>query len=267
MPAGPWLNNAIWVTIAGYLYFRGTKTASRNCKIMSSRSRTGVSDETVQDLTKLGPVSIKDPRILLSSLVVSSCAWLGPFCSEGWKWALLMLSLGAFLSPLTLPSIDIKYEDLKRPFRLFAKWGVSKLDKYFKQLLIGLVIFRFLRLPWLGRIVSSYASQCFPIMEGSGSRIFEEVAGAGAIILIQMLLLRLSQLFVNGTVLCVLWLCSVSFLWMSLQFEADEVLKAKPLELATLALLLTTTGIDFLDDVLEAVIENVGEKEKVSDEE
>ena len=51
-----------------------------------------------------------------------------------------------------------------------------------------------------------------------------------------MILLHLSQMLPSGLLLSTVWLACISFLWMSLQYEAGEVLKAEPLKISGLVL-------------------------------
>jgi hypothetical protein len=170
----------------------------------------------------------------------------------------MMLSVGAFISPLTLPVPKISPENLKSPVVLFVKWWLIKLEKYLKQLIPVALCFALLRIPWLGRLFHSFVTHAYGVVEGSGSKIFEELLGAGALVLMFMIPIRITLMLTNGPLLPLIWLASFSFLWVTLQYEANVILKTEIPAVSGLLLLLATTAIDFLNDLLEAVIDSTG---------
>jgi hypothetical protein len=249
------MNNALWLTGVGCLYFRATLTGERNQKIFEATGNRDGGESALALEEKLGPVRFRDPRIFALACVLSLSAWVGPYCGTNLRWVLTLVSIGAFISPLTLPAPPLTLHDLRSPFAYLFKWIFVKLDGYFKHFLFGGICFVLFKIPWIGRLEHRYAQNAFGIVEGSASKLFEEVLGAGAAVLMLMIMLRLTQIFANGLLLAVIWLSSISFLWVSLQYEASEILNVKAPLLTGFVLLLATTGIDFFNDILEVFID------------
>ena len=252
-----WLSNSLIITFGGCLYFRASLTADRNQCIFEKSERENNGDAAYERAKNLGPVKLSDPRVLISSLVLSLSSWLGPFCSPTVRWILLMISLGAFFSPLTIPSQEIGPGDLKSPGLMGIKWLASKLDKYLKQLLAGFIFFLIFKIPWLGELGHFFVTNAFSITEGPASKLFEELLSAGAAVLAIMIVLRMSQMAANGIILILVWTASLSFLWVTLQYGANKILAVQPVAITGIALILTTTCIDFVNDWLKASIDTL----------
>ncbi len=131
-----WLNNAAWLLIAGIVYFRGTITWDTNIK-RYREDGNDVADATMYEVQKRGPVKFYDPRVLLSATVLSLPAWAAPITSSNVSRILILVSLGAFIGPLTLPTnSSLTLNDLKTPLLFAFKWLFNKVDVYLKGLLI-----------------------------------------------------------------------------------------------------------------------------------
>lgn len=141
-----------------------------------------------------------------------------------------------------------------------AMWLSKKLDVYLKTLVVGGICFLLLKIPFLGRFAHWYATEAFPVVEGSGSKVFEELLKTGTLLALIGLLLRITQVLTHGVLRCLLWLTSFSFVWISLQYEANEVLLVKTPLLSVSILFLGSVAFDLIDDALEAIIDSRSEQ-------
>jgi hypothetical protein len=250
-----WLNNAFWLTVGGVIYFRGAITSDRNLRRFQIDGGRDVSDETIAEVKKRGPVKLYDPRVLLSAVLLSLPAWFALVASPNLSHILMLISLGALVAPLRLPTIRLSRSDFRSPLQLIAKWSLGKIDVYVKTLVLMAVCFVLLKIPGISYLGTMYAKSAFPIIEGAGAHIFEEISKAGVASLIIMYFIRLSQIFIHGMIFCIIWASSLGFVWVTLQFEASVILRVSPLAITGLLVFATRLGIDFINDVIEVLTE------------
>ena len=254
--SGPWINNAIWLTIFGALYFRATITSDRNIRLFLTDGGWTVRDETIAEVQKRGPLKIYDPRVLLSAIVVSLPGWLAPILSPKTSEVLMLVSIGAFIDPLTLPTIPLSIADLRAPWQFVVKWILAKLDVYLKGLALFCVCFVLTKIPGIAYI-GHQAAEAFAVVHGGGSDIFQDVVESGVVAMWIMYLIRMMAVFVHGTLFCLVWGASIALLWMSLQYEANVILHPIPIFRGVFVLFAARVAIDFVNDVVETLIEGI----------
>jgi hypothetical protein len=175
----------------------------------------------------------------------------------------MLVSLGAFISPLTFPTAPLTLEDLKVPPRCVLKWVYGKIDVYLKGLLIICVCFVLLKIPGIRYVGNLYTQGAFGVLEGrAGSHLFEEITKAGLAALVIMYVVRLGIVLGHGFIFAIVWVSSISFLWISLQYEANEVLHVIPFATSGITVVGAKLGVDFLNDVCEVLIDATKDQEK-----
>jgi len=253
----PWLNNAIWLTIFGAFYFRGAITSDRNIRTFRLDGGHDIQDVTIANVKKQGPVRIYDARVLLSAILVSLPAWLAPIISPKISEVLMLIAVGAFIAPLTLPTLPLSLADLKVPGRFISKWILGKLDVYAKSLVLLCICFVLMKIPGIAFIGHHYSTEAFAVVHGGESHIFEEVVKSGVAAMALMYLMRLAVMFVHGIIFLLIWGASISLMWFSLQYEANVVLHPTPIAGGAFILFSARIVIDFVNDVIETLIESI----------
>ena len=249
------LTDAVWMLGAGTVYFRAVLTSDRNLQRFLQDGGQIVSTAILQETEKKGPIKIYDPRVLLSALLISLPACLGPLLSNGRVSEILMLiALGAFVSPLTLPTSPLALSDLKVPARYVLKWMFGLADRSLKLLVLLGLCYLLFKIPVLGRFLQLYAHNAFAVVKGSNSEIFEDSVATAMLL---MFALRMTQLSVHGFAFSAFWTISTVYIWVSLQYEANEILHLVPLSHIAWVVFATSTLIDFINDTLEVIIESL----------
>ena len=104
---------AVFLTLMSLLYFQGVYTSDRILKAATS-NRFNLDDKERARLKQLGPVKLRSPNILISTLLLAAPLWFARILEGTWfHTVLIYVSLAAFLQPLDLPSLyDPGREDL-----------------------------------------------------------------------------------------------------------------------------------------------------------
>jgi hypothetical protein len=233
--------------VAAAVYFRATITADRNVRRFQQDGPNEVTDRALFQLKSMGPVKFFDRRVVLSAIVV--CLPLIVASTARWNEISMLIALGAFISPLNLPSGPL---DLKSPARFFAQWLLRQADQNVKlAVLLGFcyLVVKIPALAWFARWSAGYV---FPVIPGAGAELFADCV---AVLMVLMYVVRLTQLAVHGPFFLVTFAAAICVVWVTLQYEANEVLKLAPLASNALVVFAVKSLIDLLNDLGEALID------------
>jgi hypothetical protein len=251
--------SAILLTVTALLYFRATFTSDRNYNLSNDGPSTVVTAEELQRVKELGPVKLYDVRVILSAFIVAVPGWLAllPVRDPSMSETLLLFSLGAFLAPLTFPLMPLHVKELGRPMLFVTKYFAGRFDGWLKELTLVAACYVLLRVPGISIAGSTVAEWMFPaIKHQPSSAFFQELVGASVAAMMIMYLVRAALISVHGFSFVVLLCASTAWIWLSLQFYANEVFSPlAPTATVGLGIWLARMMISVANDLLGMLVE------------
>jgi hypothetical protein len=221
----------LFLFCAAVVYFRAAFTTDRDFdlwKEMVGRGRpVGPLDvKFCNYIRRIGPLPLYNIRVLAFALLLCLPPILWRFLSESWSFGfLLCAAFGAFLAPLTTPTVaESDARDLYSPQWFLLKWIVGKIDVYLKLLVAWGALWLFAKIPIVGHLPSSIAGIIFPVIKKNeiATHLFEFLEFA-PFVLVVMLLLRWSIFVAHGYVYSSLALLCTGWIWIQYQWFFDKV--------------------------------------------
>lgn len=217
-----WVVETILRAIAALLYARWSVTSNEDYEYAAARA---FQPWALDKLRAAGPVSAFNPNVL----------WLAGLLTAPWLFApilvgttvhdfMIVLSIGALLSPLTLPtSLGPKRDDLIRPGVALVKWLSATFDVWVKTfLLIG--IFSVLAwIPILSDIFRVWTKIAFPMLGDEITTQFLESALGGTLsVYVLMFVVRYLMSVAHRWHNLFVTALSTAWLWTTTQYSLEQ---------------------------------------------
>jgi hypothetical protein len=219
--------DAVWVFIAGAIYFRGVETYERDFnRYIRFRAEPGT----------LPPLSLREPRILIQALLLSVPfgLWTKWHYTIGYK-VLTYFAIGPFFETFLIPSGAEPQPSEVRDWSTFcAKWSVAKLDTVVKTFAVGIIIWGLLHLGAIARPLSWLVNAAFPVTSDAGGEALHDLlqnqtSMAALAIALVCFVTRALGLPVYGRFRVLLpFILSFSFLWIEFQYLFDKSITLYP---------------------------------------
>jgi hypothetical protein len=200
-------------------------------------------------IRRIGPLPLYDARVLGFALLLCAPPILWQFLSESWLFGLLLcIALGAFLAPLSAPTLaEPDAADLYSFQRFVLKWLVGKFDIYLKLLVVGVAVWLFSKIPIVRDLTSAIGRNMFPVIkENEIEANLLDIAPKVLVVLVGMLFIRFSMFVAHGYGYAILPLLCTSWIWIEYQWFFGEVASGNQ----TLLSFSQSTTLIWLSDLL-----------------
>lgn len=250
---------SLGLTVAGIFYFRAICTSDHTLAI-GQRFGYELPDSEYHKLVANGPIRWNDYRVLVATLMLTTSTWLSPWLHGTYLHSVLIVfSLGAFLSPLSMPSANSpEGSDLKAPGLFIAKWLSGSFDSWLKTLLLWAICFVVLLIPGISNVGQFLSDGFLPIVpDKPGSTFFREILDGALAAMCVMFVIRISLIGAHGFWIVCSFIFSSSFIWIQYQWFVNEVFAPEGSFGIMLGLsLFATIFLQFIQDVLGSIIDN-----------
>ena len=219
------LVSSAWFTVAVCVYFRAVATSDRSFDY-GTTFNFRVPPEEFERWTKLGLVPWWSYRVVIPTVMVTAPCWFAPIgVGTSVHDVMVLIALGFFLSPLTIPSQATPGPaDATNLLRFTGKWLAARLDVAVKTAIVILTLSGVLLLPGFSAIADTLSQWVFPVVQDRPATAFiATLLEGGAATLLLMYVVRLSMVMLHSRLFSAAFGLCLAFAWVQLQWFINEV--------------------------------------------